>query len=135
MAAFYIDKDVDTALAPALEAIGHQATTTEALGLDQASDGRQLLTAAEHGWILLTHNGTDFIVLHDAWRFWTARWGIALDHAGVIVLPRSVHGRTWVAAYAAEQVNELVRSGQFAAGALFTWSRVDGLWGRRTREP
>lgn len=135
MAAFYIDKDVDTALASALQNLDHQATTTEAVGLDQASDGRQLFTAAENHWVLLTHNGTDFIVLHDAWRFWTARWGVQLDHAGIIVIPRSVHGRPWPAPYAAQQVDQLLRSGQFAAGQLFTWSRPDGVWQRRTREP
>jgi hypothetical protein len=127
VAAFYIDKDVDVSLVPALVVLGHQATTTDELGFDQASDGRQLLAAAEHGWVLVTHNRRDFIVLHDAWRFWTATWGITLDHAGIVVLPRSVHGRTWLAAYAAERVDDLLRSDQFAAGQLFTWSRTNGV--------
>ena len=122
-------------LAPALVLLGHEATTTDELGFDQASDGRQLLTAAERGWVLVTHNRRDFTVLHDAWRFWTAKWAVRLDHAGLVVVPRSVHGETWPPVRVAHQLDELVRSSAFAPGQLFTWSRTDAYWERRIKEP
>jgi hypothetical protein len=135
VAAFYIDHDVAVALAPVLRVFGHEATLTDDLGLTQASDGRQLLTAAEHDWVLVTHNRRDFIVLHDAWRCWTAAWRVQLDHAGIVVVPRSVRGETWLPVTIAQRLNELVGSDEFSAGQLFTWSREARVWEGRTREP
>ena len=70
MADFYLDNDVSLRLAPLLRSVGHRVTTTRELGLSAASDDAQLLTAARNGWILITHNRRDFMMLHDAWRTW-----------------------------------------------------------------
>lgn len=38
--------------------------------MERASDDAHLSLAARSGWILVTHNAKDFILLHAAWRRW-----------------------------------------------------------------
>jgi predicted nuclease of predicted toxin-antitoxin system len=66
MAAFYLDNDVDVALATLLQAQGHTATTVRDLRLQRASDAEHLLLAAQNEWIMVTLNAGHFRVLHDA---------------------------------------------------------------------
>lgn len=38
--------------------------------MERASDDAHLSLTARSGWILVTHNAKDFILLHAAWRRW-----------------------------------------------------------------
>jgi hypothetical protein len=89
VAAFYLDNDVAQAVAALLHARGHSAVTARQLGLHQAADAVQLLTAAEHGWILVTHNMRDYVMLHEAWLRWTSAWQVTAKHAGILSIPQS----------------------------------------------
>ena len=72
---FHLDQDVDKRVKELLNA--HYGDpecvkTAAELGLHLASDGRHLLAAGQAGRILVTHNGKDFITMHDAWMAWSS---------------------------------------------------------------
>jgi hypothetical protein len=90
VAAFYLDNDVPTALAPALQAYHHRVMTTRGHGQGRAGDHEQLATAAQRGEILVTCNRSDFFLLHDAWLLWPKTWKLysPREHAGILVIPQ-----------------------------------------------
>lgn len=88
MPSFYLDEDMPVALANLVRVQGHTATTTRAEGRLGNPDPAQLLLAADRAMIFVTHNRTDFALLHEAWLTWTQGWGAARSHAGIIVLGR-----------------------------------------------
>jgi hypothetical protein len=61
---FYADENISFALNDALRSYGHVVFTTRDERRLGASDGSQLLYAADRGWIILTHNRADFTMLH-----------------------------------------------------------------------
>ncbi len=127
MADFYLDNDVSLRLAPLLRSVGHRVTTTRDLGLSGASDDAQLLTAARNGWILITHNRRDFMMLHDAWRTWPAAFGLALPpHPGSLVLDQALPDvlTNIVSGFLAGM------PGESWINELFWWRRA-GTWRRR----
>jgi len=73
---FLIDHNINQDLADLLRAKGHSVETALGRGLARVGDEALLLHAATHGEILVTHNIKDFELLHDAWRRWTAAWGL-----------------------------------------------------------
>ena len=87
MASFYTDHDVALQVALLLRQIGHTAITARDLGLERAGDDEHLLTAAQRGWILVTHNRQHFLLLHDAWRRWLRVFGVSTVHAGILHTP------------------------------------------------
>jgi len=87
VARFYLDHDVSLGLSPLLSRIGHDVRAAQEMGLAQATDDSQLLTAAQQGQIFLTHNRKDYVLLNDAWSRWPRAWGVsAPQHAGILVL-------------------------------------------------
>jgi hypothetical protein len=94
MARFHVDANVAIPFADLLSAQGHDVATARQLSLANAPDDKHLLDAAQANRVVITHNEKDFILLHGAWRRWSAAWGIAAitQHAGILVLP--VESRT-----------------------------------------
>ena len=88
MANVLTDHDVAVEIARRLQRAGHQAVTARDLGLSRASDAELLLIAAKRGSVLVTHNGSDFAMLHDGWLRWSADWNVRAHHAGILVLPQ-----------------------------------------------
>lgn len=109
---------------------GHDIVTARELGLDRASDGHLLLTAAGMRRTLLTANIDDFVLLHDAWRRWTMAWAVDAEHAGVIILPQD---QDWDAARTVAEVESIVgpAGADEASGPLrnrlWQW-RPSGRW-------
>jgi hypothetical protein len=99
-------------------ALGHVAVRTRELRLDRADDAAQLLTAAQRGWVFVTHNGRDFKLLHTAWRLWPA----PLQHAGVLVIPQ----HRWSAPETAERLDRFVNSGAVLTNELYEWTATRG---------
>ncbi|HZR98643.1 MAG TPA: DUF5615 family PIN-like protein [Chloroflexota bacterium] len=106
MAAFYIDHCLSPRIAGQLIARGHRAVTTRARHQARAGDDEQLLTAARNGEILVTANGRDYTLLHDAWQWWSAAWGVSHQHhAGILIALQA-----WDPATAAHELDLFVQT-------------------------
>ena len=88
MAAFFLDHNVSSHLQQALQNAGHTAVAVRNRFDPRATDEFVLLHAAEHKWILVTHNRKDFELLHLAWTRWTKAWRTSEQHAGILLLPQ-----------------------------------------------
>jgi hypothetical protein len=127
VADLYLDHNVAAQLAELLHARGHTAQTVGSFGLATASDDALLLRAAQDACIFVTHNWSDFRLLHDAWRRWSAAWAITATHAGVLViLTRPV----WDTQRAAEEIDRLLTAlpdtGHTVTNQLYRWHRDRG---------
>jgi len=69
VADFYLDADIKLDLAHLLRQRRHDVVTAHEAGRRRAGDEEQLVYAAEHGRILVSHNGKDYELLQRAWRF------------------------------------------------------------------
>jgi hypothetical protein len=126
MARLYLDHNVQAGLI----ALGHMAVLTrDQPNMVEASDGHQLLFAAQVGATLLTHDRKDFPNLHDAWRRWQVAWGCGPDHAGIFILDQRVPPDTLV-----KVVHELITSGQPLTNELYRWT-IAGGWQHVPYEP
>lgn len=67
MAALFLDEDVSIDLSVTLAQHGHFVTTTRGERRLGVSDPHQLTFAADRNWTIVTHNGRDFRLLHEAW--------------------------------------------------------------------
>ncbi len=106
-----------------LQGGGHAVTTTSDLGQARAKDAEQLLTAARHGWVLVTHNAAHYTVLHEAWRLWSRAWQVTPFHAGILILP---HGEPHILA---REIGAFLASGLPLTSELYSWQRHGG-WRR-----
>lgn len=110
MADFYIDNDVSVMLADALYQVGHNAVTTRDLNLTGATDAEQFLVASRRHRIFVTHNRTDYELLHDAWGRWSKEWNVIVSHCGITVIPqRRAYGIDWTPERIAKELDNLVR--------------------------
>lgn len=130
MANFYIDNDVALEVAEFLSAVGHTAGTARAVGREGSTDEEQLLVASQGGRIFVTHSEHDFISLHDAWQRWSAAWGVAVQHAGVLIVPQGRrYGMNWAADAISPAVIVCLEQCAPVAGHLFR--RKQAGWQRR----
>jgi hypothetical protein len=84
---FYLDADVSPRLVPFLVSLGHTATHTRAIRRQMDSDDRQFLYAVDLGAPIVTHNTSDYVLLHRAWGSFAAYWRVAsIAHPGVVCL-------------------------------------------------
>lgn len=128
MAIFYADENISFALNDALRLQGHAVFTTRDERRLGATDGSQLLYAADRGWIVLTHNRADFTMLHDAWHLWTHAWRVKPKHAGIVVLEQvdpSRHAEIAMLTHDLCQQTPLLNT-------LFDWTPTTG-WTRNPR--
>ena len=123
MALLYGDHNVSRPLVLLFRELGHAATNARALGLDRGSDGTHLLFAAERGWILLTHNERDFLMLHDAWLRWSWAWQVAPRHAGILVLPQR---SDWKPPRLVSEIETLLAANPVMTNQLFAWRASRG---------
>jgi Domain of unknown function (DUF5615) len=123
VAEFYFDHNISVEIAELLRLSGHVAVTADELGLSRATDDVHLLVAADRGAILVTHNRKDFELLHDAWRRWSAAWGVAPVHGGILILAQL--NPTWVPRMA-QAIASFIESNPALATALYTWHPVRG---------
>ncbi|MGI8827131.1 MAG: DUF5615 family PIN-like protein [Chloroflexota bacterium] len=130
MPEFYIDNNVALEVAGFLRAAGHPAVTARDLHRETNSDDEQLLVASQHGHVFLTHNETDFILLHDAWQRWSAAWGVTAHHAGILIVPQGRrYGVDWEPEEVSEAVIACLQQCPPVAGHLFR--RKEAEWERR----
>jgi hypothetical protein len=125
MPTFYLDENVSLKIVPFVEAAGYAVVTYLDEGLKGERDDVHLFQARQNGWLLVTHNGSDFILLHDALH----RWNVIDPHQGILVLPDNL------ANYAEAQALDVFIAARLqSAGALYEWSAA-GSWIRRPFPP
>lgn len=125
MAGIDTDQPVALEVAAMLRIRGHRAFTTRDLGHLGATDDPQLLTAAELGLVLLTHDVEDYVLLHDAWRRWSAAWSVLPRHAGILIAPQR-----WPTLQIADEVSWFLNVGPQLTNELYRWLPASG-WTRR----
>jgi hypothetical protein len=93
MGRIYLDEDVPFEQMYSLKTIGHVVAAARRVfpGGARVPDSKHLDYAVSHDSTVVTHNGADFQLLHDAWRRWTTRWRIAQLHGGIINIPHADH--------------------------------------------
>lgn len=84
MLTFYLDEDIDLVLAPAMQRLGLDVTTTSGTGRRGSSDPDQLAFATGEGRVIVTRNRRDFVILHR----------LAIErgqrHAGIVAISRAL---------------------------------------------
>ena len=120
MASFYTDHDVALQVAVLLREHGHTALTARVIGLERAGDHEHLLTTAQRGWILVTHNRQDFFLLHDAWRHWFQVLNVSVVHAGILILPHGLPSQT------VQFLEDFLLSGLPLSNELYVWRPLSG---------
>ena len=99
-----------------MRADGHDIRTARELRTEDAGDEEHLTLAYENNWIFVTHNIKDFMLLHNAWRRWSALWGVNVVHPGIIALEPMRNALRIVAL-----IDERLRSGSPIAGEMAIW--------------
>jgi hypothetical protein len=116
----YFDHNGSRVLAGSLRRQGFGVTTAQQLGLEQATDAKQFLTAVERGWVMVTHNESHYEELHDAWHRWSQSWGVPRGHQGVVILPaKSI-------AFVEPLLLQLLAQETVFANTLFRWRSSSG---------
>jgi uncharacterized protein DUF5615 len=122
---FYLDQNVSQRIVPFLQEIGHQAITTRSMHFERAGDDEQLFLAWQNGWIMVTHDGNDYLLLHTTLRRWASAWGVMGIHAGILILPYGFGEREQARRLDIFAASELV-----IANELYDWEEIGG-WIRR----
>lgn len=125
MPTFYLDENVSLKIVPFVQAAGYTVVTYLDEGLKGERDDVHLFTARHNNWILVTYNGSDFVLLHDALH----RWGIINPHSGILVLPDNLSNRA-----EAQALDVFVAAELSIAGELYEWNQL-GSWIRRPFPP
>lgn len=72
-----------------------------------------LFTARSNGWILVTYNSNDFVLLHDALR----RWEVRNPHEGILILPDNIPNHEQ-----AQALDVFVSADLPITGELYDWN-------------
>jgi hypothetical protein len=123
----YLDSDVSLRVVPALRAQNHEVLTSRDAGLAHAGDYMQLLTAMRTGRVLITHNRSDFVLLHHAWLVWPRELGVSFPpHPSILVLDQAP-----VSDYTTALLKILEDIATLQANSLYWWRSAHG-WSRRS---
>lgn len=125
MASVYLDHNVPADAAGFLRADQHVVRSAVEVQLERATGDVQLLEAARRGWVIVTNNVRDFILLHDAWHLWSREWGVTPQHAGILLTRQ-----TWNARRLADEVSGFLATGPALTNQLYQWHGERG-WVRR----
>jgi predicted nuclease of predicted toxin-antitoxin system len=118
---FYLDENIPIQVVPELLRWGHQAVTVRNLRLLRGGDDEHLLLAAQRGWILVTCNRDDFILLQNAWQRWTRAWQVQEQHAGILITPHE-----WLSPQVAFELHHFMQAGPQIVNRLYDWRQ--GTW-------
>jgi hypothetical protein len=125
LARLYLDHNVARDVATHLRLAGHEVRTAREIRTESAGDDEHLALAYQQGWVFITHNITDFELLHDAWRRWSALWGVNVTHPGILALEPGA-----VPEQLARPIDQQLRSESPIMGELHVWRPRRG-WLRR----
>lgn len=130
MARIYLDEDVSENVERALSVFGHAIRhARKEPEMLSATDSAQLLAAYRFASIFVTHNRSDFRVLHDAWRRWTITWKLDRHHRGILIIPQRVSFDV-----TARAVHEIIAGGPTLQDEMYEWT-VTGGWRHHPYRP
>ena len=110
-----------------LGAHGDDAGAALRVGKPGNTDLEQLAIARRTGRVFVTHDRA-YALLHEAWRAWTAEWGLAeTRHPGIVILPDA---GVLPAEAAAEAIDALAKEQTSFENRLFEYNARDG-WRER----
>jgi len=134
LADLYLDHDVARDTARLLRARSHDVITAREIGSEHASDGAHLLAATQQNRVLVTHNGDDYLLLHDAWLRWFAEYSTATaapHHAGILIIPQPDYRRNyWLSDVAAAEIDSFLARTADLMGRAYYWTPAHG-WRER----
>jgi hypothetical protein len=120
----YLDHDVSARVAVLLQATGLDVPTAYNTGAAQAHDGEQLwLSTNMWSAPIITHNGKDFRLLHQAWQLWARVWAVSQEHAGILVLPHAPPAQS------VQRLREFLNTGRTVRNTLYFYRPPRG-WER-----
>lgn len=125
MAVLYLDHNVAAELGDILRSLGHSVRTADELGLAAATDDEHLLLSSEQGWTFVTNNKKDFSLLHGAWKRWSAAWGVAPQHFGILVMPQEGRG-VLPRSQVAQAIHDRISSGAPLVNECYEWRPTTG---------
>ena len=126
-----LDENVAHRAASLLRSLGLDADSAKELARLGRSDVQVLLLAAEAGQTVVTHNSTDFVMLHEAWVLWRRRWSSEVEqdlgaslvlsrHAGILIVPHlASHDLAHI-------LMQFMDAAEAIADRLFAWSPARG---------
>jgi len=126
MPEFYLDHNVSAELARLLRATGHIVIAARDIRLEHAKDDEHLLVAAQRDWVLISHNEGDFVLLHAAWRRWSAAWGVTESHSGILIVPQFPRATS---PQVAQALDDLMGTHPLLTNDLYFWRPASG-WHR-----
>ena len=118
MANLYLDHGINRHITPVLQHAGHDVVTARSRGLQRAGDDEHLLVATRADRILVTHD-QDFITLHNAWRRWSAEWGVSALHPGILIVAQPPVAP---ALYGAQELAAFLAMGHVLTNELYRWT-------------
>lgn len=128
MALFCVDEDVSAQVADALNVRGHDAVAiTRDAALRGQNDAVILLFAIQHERVLITHNFTDFVLLHRVCVYWP----LQIHHKGILLVPHKFH---LPATLVADHVEDLLSDRNSIDRELYALEREVGAtyrWAQR----
>lgn len=77
--------------------------------------------AADAAATFVSHNAKDFRLLHDAWLRWSAAWGVARSHGGILIVPQGVSAPILGAA-----ISSLLAAVPSVVDACYVWHSTNG---------
>jgi hypothetical protein len=132
MGDLYLDEDVSGDSGRRLIFLGDDALDARGVLQHATKDHQHLAMATRLGRVLVTHNATDFLLLHLAWREWFDEFGQSPqpEHAGILLLPQppelsAIEIADLIHAFVAERTMAGLRN------RLFQWSK-QGEWAEIT---
>jgi len=108
-----------------MKGVGYQAITMRSMHFDRAGDDEQLFLAWQNGWIMVTHDGDDYLLLHTTLRRWASAWSMTDIHAGILILPYGLGEREQ-----AWRLDIFAASSFVITNELDDWQEIGG-WIRR----
>jgi hypothetical protein len=123
---FFADEDVYNELKRLLTNTGHDVISPAELGLRGMGDEICLLYAASDSRVLITHNFSDFSLLHRAWMSWAGHWNVPRQpaHSGLLAVP---HKNLLDPVTVAARINLLAYGGTSLVNSCFRLDQT-GSW-------
>jgi hypothetical protein len=116
----FADHNVSRRITDRLRVSGHVVTLAGDERLARAHDEALFLLAARRQLVVLTHDREDFLLLHRAWQLWSADWGIARDHSGILAMEQGPPDRL------VAEIESFLQTSLALTNRLYAWRSATG---------